>query len=75
MMATYRVHAIMVIAHEADELPHGTLWGVISDADLMQAARTADLRNDALRVRAVQSQRSGAHAPGGRRSEVSRVGS
>ncbi len=43
MMTSYRVHAIMVMAHEADELPHGTLWGVISDTDVMRAARTADM--------------------------------
>jgi CBS domain-containing protein len=43
MMTTYRVHAIMVMAHEADELPHGLLWGVISDTDLIRAARTADI--------------------------------
>jgi CBS domain-containing protein len=49
MMATYRVHAIMVIAHEADELPHGSLWGVISDADLIRAARTADLDTETAR--------------------------
>jgi CBS domain-containing protein len=42
MMATYRVHAIVVLAHEGDELPGGTLWGVVSDADLIQAARSPD---------------------------------
>ena len=43
MMATYRVHAIVVTAHGSDELPDGSLWGVISDADLMQAAQVVDL--------------------------------
>jgi CBS domain-containing protein len=43
MMATYRVHAIMVVSHEADPLPHGALWGVVSDLDLIRAARTGDL--------------------------------
>jgi CBS domain-containing protein len=33
----------MVMAHQADELPHGMLWGVISDADVMRAARTAEM--------------------------------
>jgi CBS domain-containing protein len=42
MMASYRVHAIIVIAHEGDELPSGTLWGVISDAGLIRAAESAD---------------------------------
>jgi CBS domain-containing protein len=42
MMATYRVHAIVVLAHEGDELPGGNLWGVVSDADLIQAARGSD---------------------------------
>lgn len=43
MMATYRVHAIVVTAHDSDELPDGSLWGVISDADLIAAAQAADL--------------------------------
>ena len=38
MMATYRVHAILVTAHGEETLPGGGLWGVISDADLMHAA-------------------------------------
>jgi CBS domain-containing protein len=42
MMATYRVHAIVVLAHEGDELPGGTLWGVVSDAELIKAAQGAD---------------------------------
>jgi CBS domain-containing protein len=42
MMATYRVHAILVLSHEGDELPGGTLWGVISDSDLIRAAQSAD---------------------------------
>ena len=49
MMATYRVHAIIVLAHESDELEGGTLWGVISDADLMQAAQTADFETETAR--------------------------
>jgi CBS domain-containing protein len=42
MMSTYRVHAIIVLAHEEDELRGGQLWGVVSDADLMQAAQSSD---------------------------------
>ena len=42
MMATYRVHAVVVLAREGDELPGGTLWGVVSDTDLLQAPQDAD---------------------------------
>jgi CBS domain-containing protein len=42
MMATYRVHAVVVLAHEGDEIPGGTLWGVVSDTDLMQASQGPD---------------------------------
>jgi CBS domain-containing protein len=42
MMSTYRVHAVVVLAHEGDELPGGTLWGVVSDTDLLQAAQGPD---------------------------------
>ena len=37
MMASYRVHAIIVHAHEDDELPGGEGWGVVTDADLVRA--------------------------------------
>ena len=43
MMATYRVHAIIVHAHDGTELPGGHRWGVVTDADLMRAASGADL--------------------------------
>jgi CBS domain-containing protein len=42
MMATYRVHAVVVLAHEGDEAPGGTLWGVVSDTDLLQAGQDHD---------------------------------
>ncbi len=42
MMSTYRVHAVVVLAHEGDELPGGTLWGVVSDTDLLQAGQDPD---------------------------------
>ena len=42
MMATYRVHAIVVIAHAVDTLPDGSLWGVVSDADLVRAAQAPE---------------------------------
>lgn len=43
MMATHRVHAILVIAHGEHEFPGGHVWGIIGDADLLHAAQTADL--------------------------------
>jgi CBS domain-containing protein len=47
MMATYRVHAIIVTAHGSDELPDGSLWGVVSDVDVLQAAQAGDLDEQA----------------------------
>jgi CBS domain-containing protein len=38
MMATYRVHAIVVHAHGDEELPGGDRWGVVTDGDLVRAA-------------------------------------
>jgi CBS domain-containing protein len=43
MMATYRVHAILVTAHGEEELPGGGVWGIVSDTDLLRAAQTSDL--------------------------------
>jgi CBS domain-containing protein len=43
MMATYRVHAIVVTAHDDGKLPDGSLWGVVSDRDLVTVAGTGDL--------------------------------
>jgi CBS domain-containing protein len=43
MMATYRVHAILVTAHGEEELPGGGLWGVVSDSDLLRAAEAGNL--------------------------------
>ena len=42
MMAGYRVHAIIVHGHESEPLPDGSLWGVVSDVDLMAASRSPD---------------------------------
>ena len=42
MMATYRVHAVVVLAHEGDEIPGSAIWGVVSDTDLLRAARAPD---------------------------------
>ena len=43
MMATYRVHAIIVHAHGDEDLPDGDHWGVVTDADLIRTARNGDL--------------------------------
>ena len=40
MMATYRVHAILVTAHGEEELPGGGPRGIVSDADLVRAAES-----------------------------------
>jgi CBS domain-containing protein len=50
MMATYRVHAILVTAHGAEELPGGGSWAIVSDADLLRAARTEGLDEHASRA-------------------------
>ena len=43
MMATYRVHAVLVLAHDPDQaLEDDGLWGVVSDVDLIQAAQSED---------------------------------
>lgn len=42
MMATYRVHAILVTAHGEEQLPGGGVWGIVSDADLLRAAEAGD---------------------------------
>jgi CBS domain-containing protein len=46
MMATYRVHAILVTAHGDADLPDGGRWGIVTDAGLLRAAAGADV--DAL---------------------------
>jgi CBS domain-containing protein len=43
MMASYRVHAIVVHAYEDDGLPGGEAWGVVTDADLVRAGLDNDL--------------------------------
>jgi CBS domain-containing protein len=43
MMASYRVHAIVVHAHGEDELPGGAGWGVVADVDLVRAALDDDV--------------------------------
>ena len=43
MMASYRVHAIVVHAHDEDQLPGGDSWGVVTDAELVRAGLDDDL--------------------------------
>lgn len=50
MMATYRVHAILVTAHGEEELPGGGLWGIVADTDLLRAAEAADIDEQAART-------------------------
>jgi CBS domain-containing protein len=50
MMATHRVHAIVVTAHGDAELPAGGLWGVISDADLVRAAQAPGFEDQPARA-------------------------
>jgi CBS domain-containing protein len=47
MMATYRVHAILVTSHGEEELPGGAVWGVVSDTDLLRATETCGLEEPA----------------------------
>jgi CBS domain-containing protein len=53
MMATYRVHAVVVLAHEGDELPGGDLWGVVSDTDLLQASQDFDFDTETAQALAM----------------------
>jgi CBS domain-containing protein len=43
MMATYRVHAILVTAHGDEVLPGGGRWGIVSDTDLLRAAEAGEI--------------------------------
>lgn len=47
MMATYRVHAVLVSTHGHRRLPDGSRWSVVSDADLLRAADAVDLDEQA----------------------------
>jgi CBS domain-containing protein len=50
LMATHRVHAILVTAHGEDRLPDGGPWAIVTDADLLRAAETADLDEVSVRT-------------------------
>ena len=53
MMATHRVHAILVVSHGEHELRGGHVWGVITDGGLLHAAETGDFdEQDAASVAA-----------------------
>jgi CBS domain-containing protein len=43
MMATYRVHAILVASHEDEEPPGRGVCGVITGAELLRAAESGNL--------------------------------
>ena len=71
MMSTYRVHAIIVTAHGAEELPDGSLWGVVSDADLVRVAQSTDLdEQTAGSVAASPSLMVGSSEPLGRAAQL-----
>ena len=52
MMATYRVHGILVHAHGLEELPDGGAWGIVTDAQLLRAAETGDVDEQTARTAA-----------------------
>lgn len=54
MMATYRVHAILVTAHGDEELAGGGHWGIVSDADLLRASQAGNIDEDRARTLAAQ---------------------
>jgi len=43
MMASYRIHAVVVFGEESDDVEGSQLWGVVSDLDLVSAASAGDL--------------------------------
>jgi CBS domain-containing protein len=55
MMATYRVHAILVVARGAGELPDGGHWGIVTDVDVMQAGRANDFAEQPVQEIVAQS--------------------
>jgi CBS domain-containing protein len=54
MMATYRVHAILVTSHGDEELAGGSPWGIVSDADLLRATKSGDIDEQQARTLAAQ---------------------
>ena len=45
MMATYRIHAVIVFNEDSDDVASADLWGVVSDLDLVKAASAGDLED------------------------------
>lgn len=43
MMATYRIHAVIVFSEESEDVSGAELWGVVSDLDLVKAASAGEL--------------------------------
>jgi CBS domain-containing protein len=43
MMATYRIHAVIVFSEESEDVASAELWGVVSDLDLVKAACAGEL--------------------------------
>jgi CBS domain-containing protein len=61
MMATYRVHAVLVTAHAHAALPDVADWGIVTDTDLLRAA--ADVIVDEQAVRTIGAAPSATLAP------------
>jgi CBS domain-containing protein len=43
MMATYRVHAVLVTGHGEETLGDGGPWGIVSDTELLRASSGHDI--------------------------------
>lgn len=43
MMATYRIHAVIVFSEESDDAAEAELWGVVSDLDLVKTASAGEI--------------------------------
>jgi hypothetical protein len=50
MMASYRVHAIIVMPRHMGDLAHSLSWGVVSDLDLIRGAQEGDVDSDTART-------------------------
>jgi CBS domain-containing protein len=53
MMASYRIHAVVVFREESDDVGEAGLWGVVSDLDLVKAASAGDFEGRTARGTAV----------------------
>ncbi|HUK95059.1 MAG TPA: CBS domain-containing protein [Gaiellaceae bacterium] len=43
MMATYRIHAVVVFNEDSDDVAGADLWGVVSDLDLVKASSAGEI--------------------------------